>query len=106
MEIVRCSLSRRIHITREGKVSQPEYLPALIRQWMEMPIKAYFGSCTEELRELYFLLGLAPEDNPSYGAVANMIVNNKDCPFGGLEEEATDLLAAPVRTHNIRKKER
>lgn len=97
MEIIKYSLSKRIQNVREGKVCQPEYPAALIQQWAKMPIKAYFGSCENELQQLYFLLGLAPEDNPSYASVAKMIFDNRDYAFGGLDEEAVCLLAVPVR---------
>lgn len=98
MEPARIPLEERLGAARAGRVCQPEYFPCLIRRWAEMPIRTYFGVCNQELERLCRLLDIAPEDNPSYQDVAAMIckityaedLDNRD-------EEAMDLLAAPVR---------
>ena len=104
MEVTRVPLQTRIQQAGAGKVSQPEYLPTLIRQWAALPIRAYFGGCTAEQQRLYGILGLAAEDNPSYGAVAQMILAHRACAFGGFEGDAADLLAVPVLANEARRK--
>lgn len=94
-EFTQIPLEQRLESARGGYVCQPEYMPALIRQWARMPIASYFGPCRKELEQLRSILGLAPEDNPSYQKVAAII---DSLPFCGDEcAEAVELLAAPVR---------
>ena len=93
-------LNQRLEAVRDKKVCQPEYLPALIRQWARMPIASYFGPCRKELEQLRAVLGLTPEENPSYQEVAAKI---DDLPFcGEASAEALELLAAPVRARQER----
>jgi len=98
MEIAKIPLDVRLQAARDGLVGQPEYLPALVRQWGGTRIKAYFGKCTQELDRLYEILGLAPEDDPTYQAVAGMVFNLRCTTYGTAAEEAASLLAAPVRS--------
>ena len=106
MELTRIPLPIRLAVARSDQVCQPEYFPCLIQEWAKMPIRTYFSTCTEELQQLYFALGLASEENPSYQAVAEM-VNDEMALFGGLNTEALGLLAAPVRAlDNLQKKKR
>ena len=95
MKPMQIYLSERLASARNGQVCQPEYLPCLILQWARMPIKSYFGSCVQEQEQLYGILGLAPEDNPSYQDVAEQITLRINT---GIREaiQAADLLAAPV----------
>ena len=65
-------LSERIENAKCGLVSQPEYCPCLIRQWAEMPVKAYFGRSLQ-WRGLFRRLGLEMTANPTYQKVAEMI---------------------------------
>ncbi len=97
MEIAKIPLDVRLRAARDGLVGQPEYLPALVRQWGGTRIKAYFGKCTQELDRLYELLDLAPGEDPTYQAVAGMIFNLRCTTFGNAAEEAAALLVAPVR---------
>lgn len=97
MEIAKIPLDVRLQAARDGLVGQPEYLPALVRQWGGTRIKAYFGKCTQELDRLYEILALPPEDDPTYQTVAGVIFNLRCTTFGNAAEEATTLLAAPVR---------
>ena len=96
-ELIRIPLDERIQSARDGRTRQPEYLPALVQQWAKMPIKAYFGDCEQELERLYAILNLAPDENPAYQAVAGRIFDLKYITSGGMDVEATELLAAPVR---------
>lgn len=98
MEIAKIPLDVRLQAARNGLVGQPEYLPALVRQWGGTRIKAYFGKCPEELDRLYEILGLAPEDNPTYQEVARMVFDLRCTTFGNAAEEAASMLAAPVRS--------
>lgn len=96
MELVKVPLQERADAAREGRTAQPEYLPCLVQEWAKMPIQAYFGSCRAELLQLYDLLGFAPEENPSYQAVALRIFNDYAASSENAQEEAR-LLAAPIR---------
>lgn len=98
-ELIRIPLDERIRSARDGRTRQPEYLPALVQQWAKMPVKAYFGDCKQELERLYAILNLAPDENPSYQAVAGKIFDLKylNCTAtGDVDIEAAELLAAPV----------
>lgn len=92
-EITRIPLEERLQAARNGCVCQPEYLPALIREWARTPVKAYFGPCKEEMERLYTILGLKPDENPSYWAVAGMICELDE----SVGETAAELLTAPMR---------
>ena len=96
MELMKVPLASRVSAARNGQTCQPEYLPCLITLWAKMPIKAYFGSCTEEREQLYELLDLAPEENPSYEQVAQRIYHDPCCSCG-TPESATSLLAVPMQ---------
>ncbi len=98
MEISKIPLGVRLHAARDGLVGQPEYLPALIRQWGGMRIKAYFGKCTQELDRLYEILELLPEEDPTYQAVARMIFDLRCTSYDDAAREAAELLAAPARS--------
>lgn len=121
VDLTRIPLAERIQSAQDGHVCQPEYLPALIRQWARMPIKAYFGPCKKELERLYAILGLKSDENPSYQDVAGMICDPKyalaaveeegigrllalKTPSGAMGAEVTELLAAPVRAWKESKK--
>lgn len=95
MELMKVPLASRMSIARNGQIGQPEYLPCIVAQWAKTPIKAYFGSCTEEREQLYELLDLAPRDNPTYEQVAQQIYHDPCCSCG-TAESATSLLAAPM----------
>lgn len=95
-------LDKRLEAARNKYTCQPEYLPALIRQWARMPIASYFGPCKKELEQLRAVLGLAPEENPSYQKVAAIIDSLPFC--GDVCAEAVELLAAPVRAKSERAK--
>ena len=83
-------LADRMSTARHGKVSQPEYCFCLVRQWAQMPIKAYFGR-SRKWRTLFRCLGLELSANPTYQEVAAMI--------NEVDEEFTSellLLADPI----------
>ena len=94
MEITRISLSERIESFKRDQTRQPEYIPCPIRQWAQMPIKAYFGRCTTQQQQLYRLLGLAPESDPPYQAVAAMVMSSRNKDHWGY---LLSLLAAPLQ---------
>ncbi len=98
MEISKIPLDVRLQAARDGLVGQPEYLPALVRQWGGTRIKAYFGECTQELDRLYEILDLLPEEDPTYQAVARLIFDLRCTTYGDAFEKAAELLAAPARS--------
>ncbi len=106
MEISKIPLSVRLQAARDGLVGQPEYLPALIRQWGGTRIKAYFGECTQELDRLYEILELLPEEDPTYQAVARMVFDLRCTTYDDAAREAAELLAAPVRRQWEKSRER
>jgi len=98
MEISKIPLDVRLRAARNGLVGQPEYLPALVRQWGGMQIKAYFGECTQELDRLYEILELLPEEDLTYQAVARLVFDLRCTSYDDAAGEAAELLAAPVRS--------
>ncbi len=98
MEITKIPLGVRLQAARDGLVGQPEYLPALVRQWGGTRIKAYFGECTQELDRLYEILELLPEEDPTYQAVARMVFDLRCTSYDDAAREAAELLAAPARS--------
>jgi len=51
----------------------------------------------QERDQLYEILDLAPEDDPTHKAAAGMVFGLRCTTFGNDGEEAAVLLAAPVR---------
>ena len=65
-------LAARVSVARHGQISQPEYCFCLVRQWAQMPVKAYFGR-SDKWRALFQRLGLELSANPTYQEVAAMM---------------------------------
>ena len=93
MRFIRVPLLQRTEAARARQTVQPEYLPCLIQRWAKMPIQSYFGTCTEQLQQLYRILDLEAEENPSYQDVAGMLARRRCDGMGG---EGMRLLAAPI----------
>ena len=83
-------LADRVATARRGQISQPEYCHCLVRQWAQMPVKAYFGR-SDKWKTLFRLLGLELSANPTYQEVAAMI-DQADVDFTA----ELHLLAAPI----------
>ena len=98
MQLCLIPLASRLDAAKNGSVCQPEYVPCLIQAWADMPIKAYFGSQTGALQQLYRILDISEDANPPYQLVAELIFEQMhSCT--GMDEEALSLLTVPVKAY-------
>lgn len=103
VEILQIPLSQRLEGFRCGYYSQAECSKALIYEWAHTPIQTYLGRFPEELDKLYRMLGLAPEDDPDYQDVAEMILE-AGRSGGPLPADMARILAVPVWENEKRRK--
>lgn len=103
MELQKISLRDRLYAARDNHTVQPEYQPALIRQWADIPIQSYFRDHPEAMQRLFELLHLHQEADPTYGEVAGMIFD-RVYAGGELDAEETKLLAIPLQEAWARQK--